>query len=96
MKIQNSNGKFSSKRSGNKSHTYYISYSDIIMNGKEQNYQKARYILSAEMCPNYDPYIDFHHWKCVCHCCQNFPPLYLPDEDTIPYAFMSYIKYCVY
>ena len=48
------------------------------------------------MFTNPDPYIDLPYWTGVCHFCQNLPPLYLNDEETNPYEFMSYIQYRVH
>lgn len=53
------------------------------MSGTDTKYQKARDTASATVCTIPDPNIDVPHWKCVCWCCQNFPPFYLSDKDTI-------------
>ena len=66
------------------------------MNGTNPKYKNSRDIASENMCTNPDPNIYSPHWKCVCCYLQKCPPLSLPDEETNPSSFISYINHQLY
>ena len=55
----------SNKRSGNQSHTNYITYIYKILSCTEPKYQKNRDIATSTICPNLDPNINISYWKFI-------------------------------
>ena len=68
------------RRSGKKPNRLFDTYKNSVMPHGSHIYATAAGMAMATMCAYPPPQHALTHWKCVLHCCCNFPCIDLPDQ----------------